>query len=177
MIHLMLTALMLFDGDSLAGWSRQGDAIWRVEEHAIVASGADQGFLLSDSEYSNFRLRVEFWIDESTNSGVFIRCRDRNRIHPDACYELNIWDAHPRQEARTGAIVLKAMPPLAQVRTTNRWNVMDVTANGKQIEVRVNGQLTAVLVDANPDAGFIALQHWASGTVKFRNIMLIPLES
>ena len=28
---------------------------------------------------------------------------------------MNIYDAHPRQEARTGAIVFKVMPPLVEV--------------------------------------------------------------
>jgi hypothetical protein len=177
MMHLLLAAIALFDGESLTGWSRQGDASWAVEEKAIVASGAGQGFLLSDAEYTNFRLRLEFWIDTTTNSGVFIRCRDRDRIHPDSCYELNIWDAHPTQAARTGAIVLHVMPPLAQVQTSNRWNVMEVIASGGHVEVRIDGQLTALLEDAEPAGGFIALQHWASGVVKFRNLMLIPVEN
>ena len=177
MIHLLLAAIALFDGKSLAGWSSQGDANWTVEENAIVGSGEAQGFLLSDAEYANFYLRLEFWIDDSTNSGVFIRCRDRDRIHPDTCYELNIWDAHPRQEARTGAIVFKAMPPLAQVQTTNRWSVMEVTARGGHVDVRINGQVTARLEDADPAGGFIALQHWESGVVKFRNLTLILLEN
>jgi hypothetical protein len=176
MIHLLLAAIALFNGESLTGWSPQGDASWAVEENAIVASGAGQGFLLSDAEYANFRLRLEFWIDATTNSGVFIRCMDRKRIHPDSCYELNIWDAHPTQAARTGAIVLHVMPPLAQVQTSNRWNVMEVIASGGHVEVWVNRQLTALLEDAETAGGFIALQHWESGVVRFRNLTLTPLE-
>jgi hypothetical protein len=164
----------LFDGASLAGWRGIGQADWSVRDHEIVAGGPGEGFLATTGRYGNFYLRLEFWIDATTNSGVFIRCSDYADIHPDTCYELNIWDQHPRQEARTGAIVLRFMPPLAQVQTVGRWNTLEVTALGQLIEVRVNGETTAVLEDADPAPGFIALQHWGEGTVKFRDIQLYP---
>jgi len=94
---------------------------------------------------------------------------------PDACYELNIWDRHPQQEARTGAIVFVAMPPLARVETVGKWNTMEATARGGQLEVSVNGVITARLRDADPTPGFIALQHWGEGTVRFRAVELAPL--
>lgn len=165
----------LFDGRSLAGWETSGSGVWKVADGAIVGSGAGDGFLLSAGQYGDFRLRVEFWVDSTTNSGVFVRCRDRGRIHPDTCYELNIWDEHPQQEARTGAIVFLAMPPLARVDTVGKWNTMEVTARGEQLEVSVNGVVTARLADADPTPGYIALQHWGEGTVRFRAVELAPL--
>jgi hypothetical protein len=162
----------LFDGATLSGWQAVGEADWSVQDRAIVASGAGDGFLASTGRYGDFHLRLEFWIDATTNSGIFIRCSDPAHIHPDTCYELNIWDEHPRQEARTGAIVFRVMPPLAQVHTVGRWNTFEVTAMGQLIEVRVNGETTAVLEDADPAPGLIALQHWGEGTVKFRDIEL-----
>ena len=176
MIRTVFLALSLFDGSSLAGWSPTGDIAWQVEGGAIVATGAGDGFLVSEREFGNFHLSLEFWVDGTTNSGVFIRCTDRRRIHPDTGYELNIWDHHPRQEARTGAIVFRAMPPLAEVRTVGRWNTLEAEARGPLLELRINGQLTARLDDAALRSGFIALQHWEAGTVKFRNIVITPLE-
>ena len=169
-------ALSLFDGQSLAGWSVLGEAQWSVEKGSIVASGGGDGFLRTGTSYGDFSLSLEFWVDVSTNSGVFIRCQDTARIHPDTCYELNIWDEHPQQEARTGAIVFKSMPPRVHVKTVDRWNTYDVVARGSRIEVKVNGELTATLHDADPAPGFIALQHWQTGTVRFRNIRLELLE-
>jgi hypothetical protein len=162
----------LFDGHSLAGWKTDGAAHWTVADQAIVGSGSEDGFLVSDKDYGDFYLRAEFWVDATTNSGIFIRCRDRARIHPETCYELNIWDAHPQQEARTGAVVMHFMPPMAKVATVGHWNTYEVTARGGNVEVKVNGLTTAVLNNADPTAGFIALQHWAAGTVKFRKIEL-----
>ena len=172
----LLLAISLFEGHSLAGWTETGELRWRVEQGAVVAAGAGEGFLLSTGEYADFTLSLEFWVDATTNSGVFIRCADRERIHPDFCYELNIWDHHPRQEARTGAIVFRAMPPLAQVNTVGRWSRLQVTAQGPNIELSINGEVTARLNDADIASGFIALQHAEHGVVKFRNIELFVLE-
>ena len=172
----LVAVLALFDGHSLAGWSVTGDAQWSVTDGAIVAAGDGNGFLLSADAHGDFYLSLEFWVDATTNSGIFIRCQDRQRVHPDTCYELNIWDQHPRQEARTGAIVFKFMPPMVQVDTVGKWNRYAVRASGKKIVVTVNGEITAVLDDADSAPGFIALQHAQTGTVKFRNISLQVLE-
>lgn len=168
-------AVELFDGRTLDGWRAEGGASWQVEAGTIVGSGRGDGFLLYQGDYGDFRLEVEFLVDAETNSGIFIRCKDPSCIHPDTCYELNIWDAHPRQEARTGAIVFHAMPPLAHVDTVGRWSTLEVTARGREILVRINGVTTATLADADPAAGFIALQRWGKGEVRFRRVALEAL--
>jgi hypothetical protein len=164
----------LFDGYTLAGWQPTGAAAWAVRDGEIVASGAGDGFLVSTGKYGDFHLRVEFWIDAGTNSGIFIRCRDRAAIQPGSCYELNIWDEHPNPEARTGAIVQRFMPPMARVETVGRWSSLEVTAIGALVEVKIGGVTTALLEDADPAPGFIALQHWGEGTVRFRSVELYP---
>ena len=173
---LLALAVALFDGSSFAGWSVVGEAAWKIEAGdagaEIVAAGTGDGFLRTDAEYGDFELRLEFWVDATTNSGIMIRCKDSQRIHPDTCYELNIWDLHPQQPARTGAIVFVAMPPLVQVDTIGKWNSYEVLARGGQLVVKVNGETTAMIEDADPTPGFIALQHWQTGTVRFRNITL-----
>lgn len=160
----------LFDGRSLARWQESGDAYWSVNDGSIESSGTGNGYLSTVEEYSDFELSAEFWVDATTNSGIFIRCKDRSNIHPDTCYELNIWDEHPKQDARTGAIVFKIMPPLEQVHTIGHWNLYEVSAKGGVLIVKVNGQTTARMENADPTPGFIALQHYEVGTVKFRNI-------
>jgi len=68
--------------------------------------------------------------------------------------------------------VFKAMPPMEQVQTVGKWNTLQVLARGASLGVTVNGVVTATLDDALPAPGFIALQHFAEGTVRFRNIQL-----
>jgi hypothetical protein len=166
------TGTALFNGADLSGWDVVGDADWRVESGELVASGDGDGFLVSQAQFADFQLQLQFWVDDTTNSGVFIRCQDRTKIHPETCYELNIWDQHPQQEARTGAIVFNVMPPLAQVSTVGRWNNYDITAQGGTLVVTVNGILTAMMTRADPQGGYIALQHAEKGEVRFRNIRI-----
>ena len=171
---LAAAGVSLFDGNSLAGWQVLGESRWSVEDGEIIGAGEEDGFLATESSYGDFRLQAEFWVEAGTNSGIFIRCQDRDRIHPDTCYEFNIWDHHPKQEARTGAIVFRAMPPLSHVNTVGRWNTYEITARGCSLQAKVNGEVTARLDDADPTAGFIALQRWEQGTVRFRNLRLEP---
>ena len=176
MLATLLGLLVLFDGTTLAGWSAQGAEIWRAADGHLVATGDLESYLISAGEYGDFRLSLEFSVEAAVNSGVFIRCQQRDRIHPSTCYELNIWDEHPQQEARTGAIVFRFMPPLAQVHTLHRWNHLQVVAQGSRLELRINDTVTARLDNADATPGFIALQHFGSGEVRFRNIELQPLE-
>ncbi|MFT4825195.1 MAG: hypothetical protein ACJAUG_002604 [Halioglobus sp.] len=165
----------LFNGKNLEGWQPSDGAMWSVQEGSIVSMGSDDGYLSTDALFGDFELSAEFWVDATTNSGIYIRCKDRENIHPETCYELNIWDNHPQQEARTGAIVFKFMPPLERVETIGRWSTYEVVAKGGSVAVKVNGVTTALLEDADPTPGFISLQHLEHGTVKFRNIVIKSL--
>lgn len=75
----------LFTGKALDGWQAVGEAVWVVEQGEIVAEGTGDGYLASDAVYGDFHLTLEFWVDATTNSGVFIRCQERGNIHPDTC--------------------------------------------------------------------------------------------
>src|ERR1700745_2405942 len=84
----------LFDEKSLANWDTIGDANWRLEDGAVVADKGE-GFLVSNTEYGDFQIRVEFYAEADTNSGVFIRCSRATELDSKVCYEVNIWDARP----------------------------------------------------------------------------------
>lgn len=113
-------------------------------------------------------------MDKQTNSGVFIHCDNRAKISPLSYYEVNIWDDHPKQEIRIGAIVIHASPPLAQVNSVDKWNVMEIAADGSNVKVQLNGITTAVIENGSRRSGFIGLQRFNGGEVRFRNIVLTP---
>src|SRR5262245_62403733 len=96
----------LIDGTTgLDNWNRVGDANWRAEDGAIVADKGKGGFLVSKNSYKDFQIRTEFWADHTTNSGIFIRCADPNKITATNAYEVNIFDQRPDPSYGTGAIV------------------------------------------------------------------------
>jgi hypothetical protein len=91
------------------------------------AASAEQGatsFLLSDGSYRDFELKVEFWVSDDANSGVYIRCASRTEITASSCYEVNIYEKRPDPRYATGAIVDVA--PVAAVPKTavsgTRWS-------------------------------------------------------
>lgn len=159
----------LFDGSSFEGWARLGDANWQLMDDAAAADSGT-GFLLSEASYADFDLELEFWVTADANSGVFIRCADPSRIGAATCYEVNIFDQRPDPAYRTGAIVDVANP-LVSLDTGDRWNRYEISARGRHLVVKLNGQTT---VDTNDDklaAGPFALQYGA-GRVMFRNVRI-----
>lgn len=159
----------LFDGSSLAGWTRVGDANWQLMDGAVAADSGT-GFLLTAASYADFDLDLEFWVTPDANSGVFIRCANPSEIGAATCYEVNIFDQRPDPTYRTGGIVEVAGPKVV-LETGDRWNHYEISAHGTHLVVKLNGQTT---VDTNDDklaAGPFALQYGA-GRVMFRNVRI-----
>lgn len=168
----------LFDaGSNLLGWTKFGDSNWRIQDGAIQADfypGKIAGHLISKKTYTDFQIYAEFWVDSETNSGIFIRCENPEKIGADTCYEVNIWDTRPDPSYGTGAIVdtVKVTPPYPKV--GGKWSVMEITAKGPQMIVKIDGVVTASGSDSKHSKGNITLQH-GGGTVKFRKILIKEL--
>jgi hypothetical protein len=163
----------LFDGSSLNGWNRVGDANWELTEGAVQASSGKGGFLVTAAPYSDFELTLEFWVTDDANSGVFIRCSDPKTITAENAYEVNIYDKRPNQDYRTGGIVNVAKP-LGIINTGGKWNTYTIRAEGPKLTVTLNGTRTVDVEHQGHMRGPIALQY-GSGTVKFRNVRIRPL--
>jgi hypothetical protein len=161
------TWVTLFDGTSLNGWNRQGDANWALVDGAVQANqGA--GFLFMSGPYADFDLRVEFWVDSDANSGVFIRCENPQQVSDTSCYEVNIYDKRPDPAYRTGGIVDTASP-IAQVNAGGRWSTYEISARGTRLTVSLNGTRTIDTTSDKHARGGIGLQY-GEGTVKFRKV-------
>lgn len=173
----------LIDGDKgLENWNRIGDANWRAEGGAIVADQGKSGFLVSRNTYRDFEIYAEFWAATDTNSGIFIRAADANKVGADSSYEVNIWDIRPDPVYATGAIVNYAKVPVPTVhKAGGRWNTFEIRARGDQITVKLNGVETANLRDTKYAAGPFALQYGpgvkgaVGGPIKWRKVQVRPL--
>jgi hypothetical protein len=163
--------MTLFDGKTLDGLNKAGDANWRVEDGLAVADKG-RGFLVTKEQYGDFEIRVEFWADVETNSGIYFRCTSAQPAN-EACYEANIYDKRPTPFG-TGAIVgvAETVPrPLA----AGRWNTYDLTVKGDHFMLVMNGVKTADGHDAKrPAPGYVGLQLDAVGkqnaAIKFRKV-------
>jgi Domain of Unknown Function (DUF1080) len=167
----------LFDGKTLEGFTQSGKANWRVEDGAIVADKLEMekgsAHLVTKNSYKNHMIYAEFWADEKANSGIFVRCKDPNKIGARDCYEMNIFDARPDPSYGTGAIVYfaEANPAL---KAAGKWNTFEILADGRHLSITLNGQKTADVRNGLHEEGHFTLQY-GSGVIKFRKVAVKPL--
>lgn len=162
----------LFNGKTLDAFMPTGTANWKIVDD-VVQADSGTGFLVTKQSYGDFEMRVEFWVDEAANSGVFIRCADPKKIGAESCYEVNIFDKRPDPSYRTGAIVNVAKPS-AMINTGGKWNTYEIRAQGPRMIIRLNGVQTVDVQDTKFARGPIGLQYGA-GVVKFRNVQIRSL--
>ena len=168
----------LIDGEKgMENFNRLGDANWRAEGGAIVADKArDNSYLVTKGSYKDFQIRVEFWADHNTNSGVFIRAQDPKKIGAVSAYEVNIYDQRPGPEYGTAAIVDFAKVPVpSPYKAGGKWNTFLITAKGSQLTVEFNGEKTVDIQNAKFPQGPFALQFGnhgkaPGGPIKFRKV-------
>jgi hypothetical protein len=166
----------LLDSSKKGDWTEVGKANWEMKDGALAADkldGKDLSYLVSKDSYKDFQIKAEFWTDEEANSGIFIRCDQRDKIDSKICYEVNIFDKRPDPSYGTGAIVdvakVEPMPKAA-----GKWNTYEITAQGPHLVVVLNGQKTVDVQDSKHASGPFALQY-GSGVVKFRKVQIKAL--
>ena len=163
--------ILLFDGESLFGWTEEGGAKWRIEDGVLVGDAPEAGWLRSNSAFSDFILKLEFRTGVEGNSGVFLRSANAPAPH-ETGYELQIWNQHP--EFATGSLVNHA----AAKKTGHKpdeWNSYVVRVEGDRWIVNLNGEQILDARDSKSLVGHIGLQYNASKKVEFRNMKLKPL--
>ncbi|MCA8988352.1 MAG: DUF1080 domain-containing protein [Planctomycetaceae bacterium] len=168
--------IMLFDAVSTFGWHHDGQINWSVEDQSLTADSGPIGLLLTDVPFADFELELEFSLSEHGNSGVFIRCVEQPTKPGGDCYEINIADVHP-EGFTSGSLVGLQTASQALPTADGKWHAMAIRAEGKKIEVTVDGQVLCQFEDDRPEAltsGLIGLQKNA-GKAAYRNIRLKPL--
>jgi hypothetical protein len=185
----------IFDGQSLAGWTQILDSKWRVEDGALVArqdpSGRREGesWLLSDRDYGDFILELEFRITPGGNSGVFIRdplpraqraaAADGGNAPWDIGYEVNINNDEPNYPTGSVWATAKGRPKLQK---ENAWNRLVIKLQGQRLWTWVNGEpaLDAVELPARSTRGAIGFQRhggaqYRDKVVEFREVAIREL--
>ncbi len=189
----------LFDGKDLSGWKvNEGGNLdkWGAADGVLFTKGGGGGWLMTDKEYGDFDLRLEFKLPKAGNSGVALRSALKGQPHLDAGMEIQILDdpwyldeknykgLKPTQHC--GSIYGIVPPSKEALKPAGEWNSYRIIARGPRITVELNG---TKVVDANLDnhkdkatehrgmlrkRGHIGLQSH-DGRVEFRNIFVKPL--
>jgi hypothetical protein len=143
----------LFNGKDLTGWKSTGKMeVWGAENGVIFCQGGGGGWLMTEKEYGDFELRVEYKMPPGGNSGVGIR----SPLKGDPAYvgmEIQLiddegWPGKLAEWQHTGAIYNVVPPKKINNKKIGDWNQMTVIAKGRKITITNNGE---TLVDANLD--------------------------
>ena len=172
----------LIDGEKgLENFSQVGEANWRAEGGAIVADKGKGGHLVSKKSYKDIQIKAEFWAENTTNSGIFIRISDPNKIGAKTAYEVNIYDQRPGQEYATAGIPNFAKVPVPIVyKAGGRWNTFLITAKGSNLIVEFNGVQTVNIQNSQFAQGPFSLQFGnrgkePGGAIKWRKVQIKEL--
>ena len=163
--------ILLFDGESLYGWSAQGAAQWHVDGGKLVAETGDAGSLRTDTSFADFDLVCDFLTKTDGKSGVFLRT-DKDGDPEAGGYKLQIDDKDSKFP--TGSLVGQIKASAVTV-APNQWHTYAVQAVGDHFVVKLDGQ--AILGGDGPKnkVGRIGLQFVPGTPVQFRNVKLRPL--
>jgi hypothetical protein len=83
----------LFNGKNLTGWKVMGgkaDA-WGADAGVLFVKGGGGGWLMTEKEYGDFELLLEYKLPEKGNSGVALRAPLQGQPHYDGM-EIQILD-------------------------------------------------------------------------------------
>jgi len=168
----------LIDGNAgMENWNITGGGNWRAEDGSIQADKSTTkgaSVLVSKKSFKDFELYAEFWASDDTNSGVYIRATNPDKVSTaTGAYEVQIWDKNPNPAYSTGSLVnVAAVKPI--YKAGGRWNTYEIYAKGPEITVKLNGVVTVSAQDSRFPEGRIGLQ-FNTGPIKFRKLLIKEL--
>jgi hypothetical protein len=110
---------------------------------------------MTEKEYANFVLRFEFKLEPDSNNGIGIRAPREGHTSTQGM-EIQILDQTGprygpmklRPEQYHGSVYDVIPARTGFLRKPGEWNEQEITADGRQITIRLNG---ATILDANLD--------------------------
>jgi hypothetical protein len=143
----------IFDGKSFAGWhgylKKDVSDKWQIEDGAMVLTGRGGGNLVTDKEYENFELELEWKISEGGNSGIMYH------VHEDSKFgqpyqtgpEVQVLDDERHPDAKAGkngnrksSSLYDMLPPSTPAKPAGEWNKVRIVVNNGKAEHYQNGK-------------------------------------
>lgn len=151
--------ISLFDGNSLKGWHNYGKTTigeaWKIEDGSFyldttkkegwqTAAGGD---IVTDEEYDNFHLMVDWKIAAGGNSGIIFN------IHEDTTKYKYVWQTGPEMQVldnmlhpdskiikhRAGDLYDLITSSPETVKAAGEWNHAEIISNNGQLDFFLNG--------------------------------------
>jgi len=166
----------LFNGTDLKGWHPSGEKNQWVVENGVLKSAAPGSNLVTDANFTDFKLHIEFRYSVHGNSGVYLRGRYEVQILDD--------DGTAPQKGTLGAVYGFLPPSEIVSKKPGDWQTYDITLTGRMVTIVANGTtiicnqeipgITGGALNSNEgEPGPIMLQG-DHEPIQYRNIVLIP---
>ena len=143
----------LFDGKTTKGWHTYGktsaDPQWEVTNGALHLDKAKGGGgdLLTDKEYGNFDLRLEWKISPKGNSGILFHVHEDPAKYEQAYYtgpEMQVLDNNGHSDGkihkhRAGDLYDLIPCTKETVRPVGEWNEAEIISKNGSLKLFLNG--------------------------------------
>ncbi|MEL6106814.1 MAG: DUF1080 domain-containing protein [Planctomycetota bacterium] len=136
--------IKLFNGENLDGWRLARDNQmngWRAEQGVLVnetpktdfSGYGEYGNLVTEREFRDFRLTLEYNVPKGGNSGIYLR----------GMYEAQVVDRDSKMQgiAGPGAIFGRIAPSRNAGREGGQWNRYVLTLVERHLTVELNGEV------------------------------------
>ena len=146
---------LLFDGKSLDQWRnfKQNDIAqqWQVVNGELQLVRQGGGDLISQQQYKNFELKLDWRISEGGNSGIFIMADEKGDYIFSHAVEVQILDneRHPDNKIDShlsGSIYDLIPAPVASHKPAGQWNHVHIKLLERHLQVWQNQIKTADIV-------------------------------
>ena len=158
----------IFDGKSTTGWHTYGKKTvssgWKVENDELhfdpsASQNSQGGDIVTDNEYENFHLKLEWKVAPNANSGIiFYVNEDLSKFKNtyDTGVEMQVLDndGHPDgkiEKHRAGDLYDLIKSSSEPVKPVGEWNNVDIVCKFGKLTMMLNGVkvVETVLWDAN----------------------------
>ena len=156
----------LFDGKTTKGWHSYGKTsvgdTWQVEDGLLYADSTKKqggGDLVTDDEYENFDLKLEWKISKNGNSGIIINIKEDTTIYKESWKtgpEIQVLDndGHPDGKItkhRAGDLYDLIKSSSEPVLPVGHFNEAEIISNRGRLEIFLNGTnvVTTTMWDDN----------------------------
>lgn len=146
---------LLFDGKSTAGWHSYGKTTvgqgWKVEDGALhldpKAKNNDGGDLVTDKEYSNYHLSLEWKVAPKANSGIIFYVHEELPKYGQTYStgpEMQVLDndGHPDGKItkhRSGDLYDLVKSTSEPVKPVGEWNKAEIISDKGKLTFKLNG--------------------------------------
>ncbi len=155
----------LFDGKTKKGWHSYGKTIagdaWKIEDGTLYVDPTikEGGDLVTDEEYGNFDLKLEWKISKNGNSGILIHIKEDAAKYNETYItgpEIQVLDndGHPDGKItkhRAGDLYDLVKSSSEPVKPVGDWNKVEIISNKGKLEIFLNGTnvVTTTMWDDN----------------------------